>query len=63
MLDFGISARKDTVEHLAGTLEYMAPEQIEGGPLDGRTDVHAYGTVLYEMLTGQKAFPGSTPLA
>lgn len=43
-----------------GTLQYMAPEQIEGRPADARTDVFAFGTVLYEMLTARKAFDASS---
>src|SRR5262245_33578103 len=45
---------------ILGTLQYMAPEQVEGQEADARTDVFAFGCVLYEMLTGRKAFDGKS---
>jgi serine/threonine protein kinase len=43
---------------ILGTLQYMAPEQVEGRPVDSRTDIFAFGAVVYEMTTGKKAFEG-----
>ena len=45
---------------ILGTLQYMAPEQLEGQEADARTDIFAFGAVLYEMLTGRKAFEGKS---
>jgi len=59
VLDFGLakSAQDETVtaSHMVlGTPAYMAPEQREGKPADARTDIYAFGLVLYEMLTGER---------
>ena len=43
-----------------GRSRYMAPEQIEGHEADARTDIFAFGAVVYEMVTGKKAFAAST---
>ena len=45
---------------ILGTFQYMAPEQLEGGEAEPRSDIFAFGCVLYEMLTGQKAFSGKS---
>jgi eukaryotic-like serine/threonine-protein kinase len=72
LLDFGLARLAPQAEHRAdeatrtesgmvlGTAPYMAPEQVEGRPTDARTDLFAFGAVLYEMLTGQRAFEGTS---
>jgi serine/threonine protein kinase len=45
---------------IAGTVQYMAPEQFGGGSIDARTDIFAFGAVLYEMVSGRRAFEGSS---
>ena len=45
---------------ILGTLQYMSPEQLEGKDTDARTDIFAYGAILYEMVTGKKAFEGQS---
>ena len=46
---------------ILGTFQYMAPEQLEGQEADARSDIFAFGAVLYEMATGRRAFQGKSP--
>src|SRR4029450_12535521 len=45
---------------MLGTLQYMAPEQLQGRPVDARTDIFALGEIIFEMVTGRRAFEGQT---
>ncbi len=64
--DFGIAKVTDSADHLTmtgsllGTPSYMSPEQARGGNIDGRSDLFSVGCVLYEMITGKKAFRGES---
>jgi serine/threonine protein kinase len=66
VIDFGLaveiaSPRKPTDSpYIEGTPHYLSPEQAEGRPLDGRSDVYSLGVTLYEMLSGAKPFDGAT---
>ena len=76
LLDFGLAKLKPTGPQsdastkladalteqgtILGTFQYMAPEQLEGKEADARSDIWAFGCVVYEMITGRKAFEGKT---
>jgi len=77
ILDFGLATLHDSASSapsspevpgantrplIAGTAGYMAPEQVRGEAVDGRADIFALGAVLYEMLTGRRAFKGDSTL-
>src|SRR5262249_43942833 len=48
---------------IVGTFQYMAPEQLEGAEADTRADIFAFGAILFEMVTGRKAFEGKTQVS
>jgi protein kinase-like protein len=69
LADFGLTRRLDDPpgdpgeDRSLGTPAYLAPEQLDGEPLDGRTDVYSLGCLLYECLTGERVFPRDSRLA
>ena len=69
LTDFGLTKRLGSQGSLTrtgawvGTPDYVAPEQIKAGPVDGRADIYSLGCVLYEMLTGQVAYPKDNDMA
>jgi serine/threonine-protein kinase len=67
--DFGLARHVSSVSSLTGergfvgTIDYVPPEQIEGGPIDGRADVYSLGCVLFECLTGERPFDRESELS
>lgn len=67
--DFGLAKILEGTSHISnrgkilGTPGYMSPEQIQGDPLDRRSDIFALGALFYKMLTGKPCYQGDTPIA
>ncbi len=76
ILDFGLAKLSEPATHpktpahrvasepgrVMGTVGYMSPEQVRGKPLDHRTDIFSFGAILYEMVAGNRAFHGPSPI-
>src|SRR5262245_17015039 len=68
VLDFGLAkwldgetmAPNTRAGMVLGTLAYMSPEQADGRPVDGRSDIFSFGAIFYELLSGRRAFDGET---
>ncbi|HEX6902051.1 MAG TPA: TonB family protein [Thermoanaerobaculia bacterium] len=68
LCDFGIAKAVSKASHtlvgaLKGKLQYMSPEQAWGRPVDGRSDIFSLGAVLFEMITGERLFPGDSEMS
>ncbi len=66
IMDFGLarlSGGGSTSKEIAGTPNYMSPEQVRGDSLDGRSDLFSTGLILYELVTGEKAYAGDSIVA